>query len=302
MSTTRRCLICARPAPFGQLYEFAGYRLVRCPSCRLVFQEPQPSQSVLDGSYYHDEDFAQALLGPLRAWTLDRAHDKLRLLRATVPDAQVGRVLDVGCSSGAWLEVAASQGWQATGVEIGEAVARGARERGLDVRTGTLADALPGLSPSSYDLITFWDVLEHLRDPGRELDLARQLLRPGGLIAATFPNVAGWYPRLTYGIFARWTGVWEYPELPVHLYDFSPATARRLFQNHGMSPVGTRTFSLPFDFYLSTTLARERLGRSRRARRLRLAFDALHRVVYPLARLADRENQVMIAGRLADDR
>ncbi len=293
----RRCILCDRGEPFEPVFAQGAYRLVRCPGCRLHFQDPQPPAAVLAAAYYHDPDFTQALLGPLREITLQRAREKLAPLRRAGALRAGGRTLDVGASSGAWLEVAAEHGLEATGVELGEATAAAARERGLDVRTGTLEQTLPDLTGERFDLITFWDVLEHLPDPRHELKLAADLLAPGGVVAATFPNVEGWYPRLTYRLLARTTGVWEYPELPVHLYDFSPATARRLLERGGYGVAAVETSATPFAFYRETSLSPARLGSGKRARALRVAFEALRVPVYPLARLAGRGNALFVAGR-----
>jgi SAM-dependent methyltransferase len=266
---------------------------VRC-DCGLVFQDPQPSAETLRDAYYHDEGFTEALFGELRELTLANARHKLERLRGAGALRPGMRLLDVGASSGAWLEVAAEAGIDGIGVELGAATAAGARERGLDVRTGTLADCLAGLEGERFDLITFWDVLEHLHDPRTELSLARDLLAPGGRVAATFPNVEGLYPRLTYRLFARRTGVWEYPELPVHLYDFAPGTARRLLAGGGFVVEAVRTFATPFAFYRSTSLSPERLGTGARSRLLRAAFGALRLGAYPVARLTDRGNALFV--------
>ncbi len=290
----RPCLVCDRPGPFPALFARDGFTLVRCPACTLVFQDPQPDAAVLGRAYYHDEGFAQALLGDLRATTLERAHEKLAPLRAAGALPAGGRLLDVGASSGAWLEVAADHGLRGTGVELGQATAAGARARGLDVRTGTLEEVLPELADERFDLITFWDVLEHLPDPRHELRLARGLLAPGGHVAMTFPNVDGLYPRLTRRLFARRTGVWEYPELPVHLYDFSPRTARALLAREGFVVRAVSTFATPYAFYESTSLSPQRLGHGRRARALRAAFDVVHHVAYPIAARTDRGNSQFV--------
>jgi SAM-dependent methyltransferase len=291
------CIVCGSEGPFDARYEIDAFRLVRC-RCGLVFQRPQPGDDVLAGAYYGDEAFAEALLTDLRDVTLANARHKLELLRAaSMLPAAGARLLDVGASSGAWLEVAATAGLVATGVELGDATSAAARARGLDVRTGTLEAVRSELGDQRFDLVTFWDVLEHLRDPRHELALARSLLAPGGVLAATFPNEAGLYPRLTHRLFARRTGIWEYPELPVHLYDFSPATARRLLTSAGFQVEAVRTFATPFDFYRTTSLAPERLGPGWRRRLLRSAFDATHRVAYPLARALDRGNSMFIAAR-----
>ncbi len=291
--------MCDHPGPFAALFEQGGHHLVRCPRCRLVFQDPTPPAAELDAAYYHDPAFTDALFGPLREWTLERARAKVDPVAGCGGLRAGGRALDVGCSSGAWLEVVAQRGMTATGVEIGAQTAERARGRGLDVRTGTLGEVAPTLPAHGFDLITFWDVLEHLPDPLAELALAAGLLAPGGLLAATFPNADGLYPRLTHRLIARRTGVWEYPELPVHLFDFSKRTAPRLLSRAGYDVVAVHTQNTPFAFYRSTSLSPERLGRGLRGRALRLAFEALRLPVYPLARLSDRGNYLFVAARTA---
>ncbi len=296
----RACIVCGGHGPFGVLHTRDGFVLVRCPACRLVFQDPPPDEALLERAYYHDEAFSRALLGELRQTTLDRAHEKLAPLRAAGVLRPGLRVLDVGASSGAWMEVALGEGLEAVGVELGAATAAAARARGLDVRTGTLAQALDGLGDARFDLITFWDVLEHLPDPRHELRLARGLLAPGGHVAVTFPNVEGLYPRLTYRLLRRVTGVWEHPELPVHLYDFSPRTARRMLEAVDYEVLTVATSATPYDFLRATALSPARTGHGRRGRLVRGAFDALHRVAYPLARLSDRGNAQFVLARAAD--
>jgi SAM-dependent methyltransferase len=297
---TRRCIICDRKGPFPIVWKPRGYpgAIVRCPGCGLAFQDPQPNEVELDRSYYHDPEFSRLLMGPLRAFTLRRAREKLELLGSSGAVRPGVRLLDVGCSSGAWLEVAQAAGVTATGVELGETTARAARARGLDVRIGTLSESFPEGSPERFDLITFWDVLEHLRDPRKELWAAAQLLAPGGRVAASFPNIDGWYPRITYRLLARPFGVWEYPELPVHLYDFGPETARLLLERCGFAVDALRTSAVPFSFYRTTSLSRESLGRGLRPLLLRTAFEALKVVVYPAARAADRQNALFVTASL----
>lgn len=293
----RRCIVCDSSGPFSALFEQGGFRLVRC-HCGLVFQDPQPEENVLEACYYHDGDFSEALMGELRQITIDSARHKEELLRSAGVRLEGMRILDVGASSAAWLEVARAHGCRVTGVEIGAITAAGARSRGFDVRTGTLGEALGTLGEGQYDLITFWDVLEHLRDPRQELAMSRRLLTPDGLIAATFPNVEGLYPRLTYRLLARLTGVWEYPELPVHLYDFAPRTARSLFAAQGYAVQLIRTFATPFRHYRSTSLSPQRLGSWLPGKLLRAGFDVLHRIAYPLADAFDRGNSMFVLARL----
>ena len=167
-----------------------------------------------------------------------------------------------------------------------------ARSRGFDVHAGTLESATH-LAEDHFALITFWDVLEHLHDPLDALRRAARLVRPGGLVAMTFPNVEGWYPRVTYRLLARPFGVWEHPELPVHLFDFSPATAGRLVGRAGLAVASVTTTPMPFDA-VRPRLTGE-LGR--RGRALRPAFELLRLLVYPPARAFDRGNAMCLVAR-----
>ena len=298
VATDRTCIVCGGRGPFSPVYERHGFTLVRCRGCRLVFQDPQPSDAALAETYYHDEEWTRMVLGPLDEKLTERAASQVEMLAQAGLRGDGGKLLDVGCSAGSFMMLAERAGWRTGGVEIGEATAQAARDRGLDVHTGTLEDVLPDLEPASFSLITFWDVLEHLRDPRAELALARRLLRPGGAIAATMPNVDGLYPRVTYRLIARPTGRWEYPELPVHLYDFSPATITRLLEHAGYSGVRVRTFATPFWYYRWTSLSLGPLGGRVRGRVLRGAFEALHTVLYPAARFTDRSNSQFVVARL----
>ncbi len=291
------CIICDRKESFAPKFSptASHYRLVMCPDCGLVFQDPQPDDAVLEASYYHDPEFSELLLSEFREHTIKLARQKLWLVRDLGVVRRGARLLDVGCSSGAWIEAASEAGMEATGIEIGERTADDARRRGLDVRTGTFSEVFSDLDSERFDFITFWDVLEHLRDPRDELALAAQLLASDGMLAATFPNVAGWYPRITYKLLTSRTGTWEYPELPVHLYDFSPDTARRLFRRTGYQVRAVRTFATPFEHYRGTTLSIPNLGGGRRAIAIRACYEALRMAVYPVARILDKGNALFVA-------
>lgn len=94
------------------------------------------------------------------------------------------RLLDVGCGAGEFLMVAKSLGYQAQGIDISEASAEICRERGLDA---CAEDFLIYAFPAKFDLITMWDVVEHLRDPFSFFQRARSLLTKRGCLFAKIP-------------------------------------------------------------------------------------------------------------------
>jgi SAM-dependent methyltransferase len=127
----------------------------------------------------------------------------------------------VGCASGAFLAVAAEAGWQVVGVDPSESLCRAASARLSgrgQVVCGTLEEAAPVLSPS--DVLTLWDVLEHVADPVAFLETCRELVRPGGIVVANVPDLDSLPARLFRG---RWPLM-----LPEHLSYFNRRSLRVL--------------------------------------------------------------------------
>ena len=150
--------------------------------------------------------------GRARLWAL-------RLMRPR------GRLLDVGCAAGFFL-VEAQRHYEVKGVEFSEFSSHFAREHfGLDVFTGSLAQAR--LPSAHFDLITLWDVIEHVPDPDVVLAEAARLLRPGGRLVLTTGDIGSAY--------AQRRGVkWHLLAPPWHLYYFSRKTITRLGANAGL--------------------------------------------------------------------
>jgi SAM-dependent methyltransferase len=146
-----------------------------------------------------------------------------------------GTLLDVGCGSGSFLVKAREFGWTVSGVDISAPAVQVARTRlgeGADLRSGNVETA--GFPRGAFDVITLWDVLDHLHEPALVLGALHSLLRPGGMLLARVRNgpvhlrirsAELWVERLRGRprIGARW-GV-------IHRYGFSPRSLRRLLQN-----------------------------------------------------------------------
>ena len=134
-------------------------------------------------------------------------------------------MLDVGCATGLFLHEMQLAGWSAAGVEPTQSAADFARQRfGLEVFQGMLGDA--SFEPNSFDVITFWDVLEHTFSPQDELAHAAQLIKPGGLVAINVPNWES-FDRKPYGRY------WQGFDAPRHLYVFTRSTLTQLLANAG---------------------------------------------------------------------
>lgn len=136
-----------------------------------------------------------------------------------------GRLLDVGCGAGRYLVQMRALGWHVEGLDASaEAAAALTARTGIAVHVGTLPH--PALKPGMLDAVTLWASLEHVHQPREALEAARALLRPGGVLALSVPNLASWSAR-TFG--AGWYGL----DLPRHLVHFTPSTLAALARRAG---------------------------------------------------------------------
>jgi SAM-dependent methyltransferase len=139
-----------------------------------------------------------------------------------------GRLLDVGCGAGYFLDAARETGWDVRGVELSPTAARVGREQlRLDIFQGTLAEA--GFPDNWFDVVTLFEVVEHLRDPGAVLADAQRILKPGGLLAVQVPNDQVAYRTWLSRPDNRW---WVIP--PLHLFYFTDRALRRWLEALGM--------------------------------------------------------------------
>jgi len=138
---------------------------------------------------------------------------------------QQGSILDIGCSTGIFLDAMRKTGWDTLGVEISPDAINYARTRfNLNVLPGQLLDH--HLPSDSLDAVTFWDVLEHTYDPYSTLKEANRILRKGGIIALTIP----YWGSLDRKIFGEaWIGY----DSPRHLYVFPSDTLFHMLQAAG---------------------------------------------------------------------
>ena len=226
MQRFRPCNLCADQRA-SLRFSKDDFSIVQCPNCALVYVGEDPAridfETLYGESYYKggdDKVFAD-YLGQER----ERRAASRRKLWGLKRLAPSGRLLDVGCAAGFFLAEAVAA-YEVRGVEFSAFSSRFAREHfGFDVTTGTLTDAR--LPSGHFDLITLWDVIEHVPDPLEVLTEAARLLRPGGHVVLTTGDIDS--------AFAKAKGAdWSLMGPPWHLYYFSKATMSRMAERAGL--------------------------------------------------------------------
>jgi 2-polyprenyl-3-methyl-5-hydroxy-6-metoxy-1,4-benzoquinol methylase len=151
------------------------------------------------------------------------------------------RYLDVGCSTGFVVEAARDKGWDAIGIDLNPSAIEFGRSRGLDLRTVALEDA--GFAPRTFDVVSLFDVLEHLLDPRRTLRACADLLAPGGILFLYVPNFDS-ASRLLMGANAHF--IWP----THHLNYYTPTTMRDLMLRQALTPELIVTEGLDIEDYI----------------------------------------------------
>lgn len=214
--THQHCLLCK-----GHLLKpLKGYEhafLVKCNNCGFVFCSRVPSQSELLDHYKNYPQFAT--LSPITKKRYSELLERLEPFRKT------NNLMDLGCGSGLFLECAREKGWNVHGTEFSAEIIKAVRSKGIEVHK---ADELPQeLFNLKFDVVSSFEVLEHVNTPHEEVELVNKLLRPGGALYITTPNFNA-FSRLI--LKSKWNVI-EYPE---HLSYYTPSTLHQLLDQHGL--------------------------------------------------------------------
>jgi SAM-dependent methyltransferase len=194
-------------------------RLVRCAGCGMIYENPRYPEDLILRGYTSSNEAGHDSQHGMRVASFLKA---LERLSAFIP-APGARVLDVGTAGGAFLEAAEQFGYHAVGMEPSQYLVERARTRGLTVEQGTIDNHK--FPAGGFDMVTLWDVIEHLVDPKKALRQIARLLKPGGILLINFPDIGTWQ--------ARFAGRRFWWILSVHLHHFTRRTVEDICRRTG---------------------------------------------------------------------
>lgn len=249
----KKCNICGSSDCKVFPNKFFKNILLRCQKCGLIFVELQPElpelKKIYGQNYFKNtnsnsigyEDYLKDKPNIIKTF-----EKRFKDIEKLYPEK--GKILDLGCAMGFFLEVAENHGWTPYGVEISNYAVNIAKKRfGEKISNGTLDEV--SFPNNFFDIITMWDYFEHIPDPFQELSRARQLLKKDGLLILSTPNA----DSLPHKIFKdRWMGYKDQE----HLYYFSKKNVRMLLEQSGFKVLKTERVGK----YISLDMFIKRLG------------------------------------------
>lgn len=199
-----------------------------CLDCGLMYLTPRPDAGEIEKYYPTDYVSYPLAIEDEKSWfrRMDRRYwlyKRCKQINKRVKSP--GRILDIGCATGLFLNEMKQTGWEAFGIEISKYAANYAKERfNIPIYIGDLNQA--GYQSAFFDVVTMWDVLEHVSDPINVLSEIARIIKPGGLLLLSLPNLASWERRLFGKYWAGW-------DIPRHFHLFPGQTLNRYLSGQG---------------------------------------------------------------------
>jgi 2-polyprenyl-3-methyl-5-hydroxy-6-metoxy-1,4-benzoquinol methylase len=204
-----------------------NFTIKQCVNCGFVFLNPRPNAEHI-GEYYQVDGYDPFLSTGKKISLRDKFYVMLRNINLSGKYKKIsalkekgGKILDIGCATGEFLESFARRNWHCTGVEVDDSARNLAKNKNIKVYASV--HDIP--ADKKFDIITLWHVLEHLHDLNESLKKIESLLHPNGYLVIAVPNINS-YDAHIYG--KNWIAL----DTPRHLYHFSIETISRLMSNH----------------------------------------------------------------------
>jgi len=207
------------------LYIKNKFEIVKCKNCGLIFVSNPPNSSLLQNEYYNKDYYQGKVYKNYLGEACSRIRDfkkRIKAINKLYPCK--GKLLDVGCALDFFLQAAKEEGWNVYGMELSKEASLQAQEKGFKVIQGDFCKIV--LVKEKFDVVTFWDCIEHLEDPKGALLKANQLLKESGVVVISTGNIDSIDAKIS-------RDKWDLLYPPYHLYFFSQDTLNQLLGKTG---------------------------------------------------------------------
>ncbi len=215
------------------------FKVEECKHCGVIATHPQLSSKEIEKYYPENYISYPSAIEDERSWfrRIDRKIGVEKRCKSVIMQSgkKSGKILDIGCATGIFLNGMKQHGWDCYGVEPSDFASRYAMDRfGLNVYNGYLNDGL--FEDNFFDIITLWDVFEHLPEPIETIQTISKMLKPGGLLVITTPNANSWERK----IFGRYWSGWDVPR---HYHIFTPQTIQFIMNSQSFRTIAIHSFT-----------------------------------------------------------
>ncbi len=230
-----------------------GVNVLKCRDCGLVFLESRSDVDELDPeeTAYWDNEEQEKIYREDKIEEIFIREFESRLSTIEQYVHGTGKLLDVGCGVGHFLAASKKRGWTVQGLDISHAAQKAARQAyGLDVQVGTLENS--ALQTGSFDAVTLWDVIEHIRRPIENVRAANRLLRVGGILVMKTPNELSLFKQAVlafYRLFGdRAAFLLKYLYYVPHYFSYSKRNMDILLDRCGFQAISYEADETPQEF------------------------------------------------------
>ena len=196
--------------------------VVKCRRCGLMYQNPQLDFENMKSFYSQDYYTGEGDVSYTTDFNKYKAVS-IERLRIIEKMRSPGKLLDIGCHSGIFLEAAKERGWDSWGIDVSPFIVEKAKQRGLNVTLGELQDIK--FESLSFDVVTMYEVIEHLFSPLETLQEIHRILKGNGLLIVQTANMDSLRVKI---IEPK-----NFYFLPVHVYYFTRKTIVKMLQKAG---------------------------------------------------------------------
>lgn len=223
---TQVCQICGSDDLRDYVKHEDGHYL-QCAACRFIVNANADELMARASEHYDTEDYFEGYASR-GAGKVRSARQRINLVQSFVAR---GRLLDIGCSVGDTLIAARDAGFEAVGLDVGEYPVQHCRELGFEVHRASITDT--GLPDDCFDVVTLWDVIEHIPRTSEGLREVCRILKPGGIAVIMTPSGEYLRAHLTRQTYRGYRRKWA----RTHLLYHNGRTLARVLRECGLKPL-----------------------------------------------------------------